>query len=144
VAGTAAKGVSGISSVHAPLRVRVFIGNTSEYVFKIDLFTKYTIGQSFVKVNSLMVKIGLGLSIFHSSSADCTKILEFQNLQVPVANEVYMTGEQVCSMLHISSRTLQKLQDEKGIAYTVIGGKFLYPLSKLQSVLEKNYRSYLR
>ncbi|MBT9887849.1 DNA-binding protein, partial [Bacteroides thetaiotaomicron] len=34
--------------------------------------------------------------------------------------------------------------DEKGIAYTVIGGKFLYPLSKLQSVLEKNYRSYLR
>jgi len=61
-----------------------------------------------------------------------------------VANEVYMTGEQVCSMLHISSRTLQKLRDEKGIAYTVIGGKFLYPLSKLQSVLEKNYRSYLR
>ena len=52
----------------------------------------------------------------------CSKeILEFQNLQVPVANEVYMTGEQVCSMLHISSRTLQKLQDEKGIAYTVIG-----------------------
>ena len=51
----------------------------------------------------------------------CSKeILEFQNLQVPVANEVYMTGEQVCSMLHISSRTLQKLQDEKGIAYTVM------------------------
>ena len=75
----------------------------------------------------------------------CSKeILEFQNLQVPVANEVYMTGEQVCSMLHISSRTLQKLRDEKGIAYTVIGGKFLYPLSKLQSVLEKNYRSNLR
>ena len=75
----------------------------------------------------------------------CSKeILEFQNLQVPVANEVYMTGEQVCSMLHISSRTLQKLRDEKWIAYTVIGGKFLYPLSKLQSVLEKNYRSYLR
>lgn len=68
----------------------------------------------------------------------CSKeILEFQNLQVPVANEVYMIGEQVCNMLHISSRTLQKLRDEKGIAYTVIGGKFLYPLSKLQSVLEK-------
>ena len=65
----------------------------------------------------------------------CSKeILEFQNLQVPVANEVYMTGEQVCSMLHISSRTLQKLQDEKGIAYTVIGGKFLYPLSKVMNL----------
>jgi len=47
-------------------------------------------------------------------------------------------------MLHISSRTLQKLRDEKGIAYTAIGGKFLYPLSKLQLLLEENYRSYVR
>ncbi|WP_044467486.1 helix-turn-helix domain-containing protein, partial [Bacteroides uniformis] len=63
----------------------------------------------------------------------CSKeIFAIQDLPVPVANEVYMTGEQVCGMLHISSRTLQKLRDEKGIAYTAIGGKFLYPLSKLQ------------
>ena len=48
------------------------------------------------------------------------------------------------AMLHISSRTLQKLRDEKGIAYTAIGGKFLYPLSKLQLLLEENYRSYVR
>ena len=75
----------------------------------------------------------------------CSKeILEFQDLPVPIANEVYMTGEQVCGVLHISSRTLQKLRDEKGIAYTVIGGKFLYPLSKLQLLLEENYRSYVR
>ena len=75
----------------------------------------------------------------------CSKeVLEFQDLPVPIANEVYMTGEQVCGVLHISSRTLQKLRDEKGIAYTVIGGKFLYPLSKLQLLLEENYRSYVR
>ena len=68
----------------------------------------------------------------------------FQDLPVPIANEVYMTGEQVCGVLHISSRTLQKLRDERGIAYTVIGGKFLYPLSKLQLLLEENYRNYIR
>ena len=75
----------------------------------------------------------------------CSKeILEFQDLPVPIAGEVYMTGEQICGMLHISSRTLQKLRDEQGIASTVIGGKFLYPLSKLQLLLEENYRSYIR
>lgn len=75
----------------------------------------------------------------------CSKeILVIQDLPVPIANEVYMTGEEVCGMLHISNRTLQKLRDEKGIAYTVIGGKFLYPLSKLQLLLEENYRNYVR
>ena len=75
----------------------------------------------------------------------CSKeLLEFQVLPVPIANEVYMTGEQVCGVLHISSRTLQKLRDERGIAYTVIGGKFLYPLSKLLLLLEENYRNYIR
>ena len=57
----------------------------------------------------------------------CSKeILEFQDLPVPIAG------------------TLQKLRDERGIAYTVIGGKFLYPLSKLQLLLEENYRNYIR
>ena len=75
----------------------------------------------------------------------CSKeILEFQDLPVPIAGEVYMTGEQICGMLHISSRTLQKLRDEQGIAYTVIGGKFLSTFSKLQLLLEENYRSYVR
>ena len=34
----------------------------------------------------------------------CSKeVLEFQDLPVPIANEVYMTGEQVCGVLHKSS-----------------------------------------
>ena len=48
----------------------------------------------------------------------CSKeILEFQDLPVPIAGEVYMTGEQIRGMLHISSRTLQKLRDEKGVSF---------------------------
>lgn len=75
----------------------------------------------------------------------CSKeILEFQDLPVPIAGEVYMTGEQICGMLHISNRTLQKLRDERGVAYTVKCCKFLYPLSKLQLLLEENYRNYIR
>ena len=54
----------------------------------------------------------------------CSKeIFAIQDLPVPIANEVYMTGEQVCGMLHISRRTLQKLRDEKGITYTAIDRK---------------------
>ena len=40
----------------------------------------------------------------------CSKeIFAIQDLPVPVANEVYMTGEQVCAMLHISSSNLAKV-----------------------------------
>ena len=75
----------------------------------------------------------------------CSKeILEFQDLPVPIAGEVYMTGEQICGMLHISSRTLQKLREERGVFNTVVGAWCLYPLSKLQLLLEENYRSYIR
>lgn len=74
----------------------------------------------------------------------CSKeILEFQNLPVPIAGEVYMTGEQICGMLHISSRTLQSYV-MNGDSLYCHRGKFLYPLSKLQLLLEENYRNYIR
>ena len=76
----------------------------------------------------------------------CSKeVLEFQDLPVPIANEVYMTGEQVCGVLHISSRTLQKLRDEKGIAYYCYRlVSFFILFLKLQLLLEENYKSYVR
>ena len=56
----------------------------------------------------------------------------------------YMTGDDVCAMLHISRRTLQTLRDEKRVPYTTIGGKLLYPESGLYEVLKKNYRDFRR
>ena len=61
-----------------------------------------------------------------------------------VADEHYMTGDEVCALLHISRRTLQTLRDERLVPYTTIGGKLLYPESALYEVLKKNYRDFRR
>ena len=61
-----------------------------------------------------------------------------------VADEHYMTGDEVCALLHISRRTLQTLMDERLVPYTTIGGKLLYPESALYEVLKKNYRDFRR
>ena len=61
-----------------------------------------------------------------------------------VADEHYMTGDEVCALLHISRRTLQTLRDERLVPYTTIGGKLLYPESALYEVLKRNYREFRR
>ncbi len=53
--------------------------------------------------------------------------------------ERYLTTEQVMSHLHISRRVLQNYRDKGIIPYTSIGGTLLYPESKINEVLEKNY-----
>jgi len=58
-----------------------------------------------------------------------------------LADERYLSGEEVMEYLHISPRTLQTLRDNRLICYTVIGGKILYPEKELQQVLYDNYRS---
>ena len=59
-----------------------------------------------------------------------------------IADEHYLTGDDVCERLHISRRTLQTLRDENMVSYTTIGGKILYPESGLYEVLKKNYRDF--
>ena len=64
-----------------------------------------------------------------------------------IADEHYLSGDEVCRMLHVSKRTLQTLRDEKAIPYTSItsvGGKLLYPESGLYEVLKKNYKVFRR
>ena len=57
-----------------------------------------------------------------------------------IADERYLSGEEVMEYLHISPRTLQTLRDNRIIGFTTIGGKFLYPESELQKVLLDNYQ----
>ena len=69
-----------------------------------------------------------------------------KNLEA-AADEHYLSGDEVCRMLHVSKRTLQTLRDEKAIPYTSItsvGGKLLYPESGLYEVLKKNYKDFRR
>lgn len=58
-----------------------------------------------------------------------------------LADERYLSGEEVMEYLHISPRTLQTLRDKHMICYTTIGGKILYPEKELQQVLYDNYQS---
>ena len=60
----------------------------------------------------------------------CGKALENATARIRpgIADEHYLTGEEVCEKLHVSRRTLQALRDEKAIPYTSItaaGGKLL-------------------
>ena len=43
-----------------------------------------------------------------------------------LGGEVYLTSEEVCKLLRLSSRTLQEYRDNGTIAYHKIGGKILY------------------
>lgn len=58
-----------------------------------------------------------------------------------LADNRYLSGEEVMEYLHISPRTLQTLRDKQMIGYTTIGGKILYPEKELQQALYDNYRS---
>lgn len=60
----------------------------------------------------------------------------------PVMNgEIYLSGEDVCKLLHISKRTLQQYRDDKILPYIQIGGKIIFKETDLMSVLEQNYIS---
>lgn len=57
----------------------------------------------------------------------------------PLSSERYLTTEQVMTHFHISRRALQNYRDKGIIPYTSVGGTLLYPESKINEVLEKNY-----
>lgn len=62
-----------------------------------------------------------------------------QKFKPSIGDEHFLSSEQVCSLLNISSRTLQTLRDTKQITYSAISGRtFLYPESDIRKILERN------
>src|SRR5690606_2309371 len=60
----------------------------------------------------------------------------------PVMNgEIYLSGDDVCKLLHISKRTLQQYRDDNILPYIQIGGKIIYKETDLLEILEQNYIS---
>ena len=58
----------------------------------------------------------------------------------PVMNgEIYLSGEDVCRLLHISKRTLQQYRDDNILPFIQIGGKIIYNETDLVRILEENY-----
>ena len=69
-----------------------------------------------------------------------THIEEILKCYRPVMNgEIYLSGQDVCKMLHISKRTLQQYRDDKILPYIQIGGKIIFKQSDLLTALEQNY-----
>ncbi|GAA0886475.1 helix-turn-helix domain-containing protein [Sphingobacterium siyangense subsp. cladoniae] len=61
----------------------------------------------------------------------------------PVMNgEIYLSGEDVCRLLHLSKRTLQQYRDDKILPYIQIGGKIIYKETDILNMLEQNYISH--
>ena len=56
-----------------------------------------------------------------------------------LGGEVYLSGEEVCSQLRISTRTLQEYRNSGTLPFYKIGGKILYKQSDIQTMLEKHY-----
>ena len=60
----------------------------------------------------------------------------------PVMNgEIYLSGEDMCGLLHISKRTLQQYRDDNILPYIQIGGKIIYKETDIMTILEQNYIS---
>ncbi|KGN92440.1 helix-turn-helix domain-containing protein [Porphyromonas canoris] len=57
--------------------------------------------------------------------------------------EVFLTGEEVCELLKLSTRTLQEYRSNGTLAYYKIGGKILYKQSDIQAMLERHYNPIL-
>ena len=71
-----------------------------------------------------------------------THIEEILKYYRPVMNgEIYLSGEDVCKLLHISKRTLQQYRDDNILPYIQIGGKIIYKETDILTILEQNYIS---
>ena len=58
-----------------------------------------------------------------------------------LGGEVYLTGEEVCSQLRLSTRTLQEYRNAGTLPFHKIGGKILYKQSDIQTMLERHYNA---
>ena len=58
-----------------------------------------------------------------------------------LGGEVYLAGEEVCSQLRLSTRTLQEYRNAGTLSFYKIGGKILYKESDIQTMLERHYNA---
>ncbi len=78
---------------------------------------------------------------FKTASGISRELKTIENYFRPLLyDELYLLGEELCDLLHISKRTLQHYRDESLLPYIQIQGKILYKESDILKLLEQNYR----
>jgi excisionase family DNA binding protein len=88
-----------------------------------------------------IVKMYLGILDKAKSIEDLLKQISL-NERNPLG-DTYLDTDEVCKLLKVCKRTLQKYRDEASISFIQFGGKTLYKTSDLKQVLEKNYQPAL-
>lgn len=74
-----------------------------------------------------------------------TQIGQLRQIYKPTLNgEHYLSGDEVCKILHISKRTLQEYRDTQLIPYISLPGKMLYKESDILNILEENFIPAMR
>lgn len=81
------------------------------------------------------------IKAFFASLKDCTAYVDnvTANFRPVMNGEVYLTGEDVCSILHITARTLQEYRTQRLVSYISLPGKTLYRQSDIERMLRENY-----
>ena len=54
--------------------------------------------------------------------------------------DIYLDADEVCIVLKICKRTLQKYRDESMIPFIQIGGRILYKTNDIKEMMDKNYQ----
>ena len=70
--------------------------------------------------------------------------VEIKNLQTTsrdnfekVLEETWLEGRELCELLKISSRTLNRIRDRGDISYSIINNKFIYHMKDVNSLVKK-------
>lgn len=71
------------------------------------------------------------------------KVAEIVNKYNYPLDERWLDNEQVCALLNISKRLLQRYRDEKVLPFSQINHKIYYKVSDIQKHLKKNYNPVL-
>lgn len=81
------------------------------------------------------------IKAFFASLKDCMAYVDnvTANFRPVMNGEVYLTGEDVCSILHITARTLQEYRTQRLVSYISLPGKTLYRQSDIERMLRENY-----
>ena len=89
----------------------------------------------------VITKENEGVQAFFASLKDCMAYVDnvTANFRPAMNGEVYLTGEDVCSILHITARTLQDYRTQRLISYISLPGKTLYRQSDIERMLHENY-----
>ncbi|WP_019038511.1 helix-turn-helix domain-containing protein [Psychroflexus tropicus] len=85
------------------------------------------------EIVDLILKLSQEIKVIHAY------LQQFHKTRLERFKEVWVDGQDVMQLLHISKRTLQSLRDNETLPHSRINGKFYYKLSDIEALLESNY-----